>query len=133
MSMRDYAVNDYGLVLDEQTIKIIASKIFDDFADDDCDWGYELYNKGICKYISEFTGAAMSICDDGTLDWRHAYTYCDDVIYYVPITRISTLFKAAYKNMEKLVNEFKTELGEYLPDDFDYRSRIRQICGTYFG
>ena len=37
MSMRDYAVDDYGLLLTEETMKIIASKVCDDFDDIDED------------------------------------------------------------------------------------------------
>ena len=36
-------------------------------------------------------------------------------------------------NMEEIVDEFKSKLGKYLPEDFDYRSRISHICGTYYG
>lgn len=43
------------------------------------------------------------------------------------------LFKAAYKDMNELIDEFKSDIGEYLPEDFDYRANIRHIVGTYFG
>ena len=29
--------------------------------------------------------------------------------------------------------EMKSKIGEYLPEDFDYRSRICHISGTYYG
>ena len=134
MSMRDYAVDDYGLVLDEETTKVIASKVFDDYTEDVADWGYELYISGICEYIGEFTGEAQEITDDGTCIWGGNYEeYYDDVIYYVPLTKYPTLFKKSYNNMEEIIDEFKSKIGEYLPEDFDYRSRICHICGTYYG
>lgn len=134
MSMRDYAVDDYGLVLDEETVKVIASKVYEDYTEDIADWGFELYSSGICEYIGEFTGEAQEITDDGTFIWGGDYkSYNDEAIYYVPLSKYPTLFKRAYNNMEEIIDEFKSKLGEYLPEDFDYRSKIRHICGTYYG
>lgn len=135
MSMRDYAVSDYGLLLDEETIKIIASKVFDDFSEDeDEDWGYLLYDKGICEYISEFTGESFPVKEDGFVSWGDDGENCScETIVYVPTSNFPTLFKKAYENIDEIINEFKGKLGEYLPDGFDYRGKIRHINGTYFG
>ncbi len=135
MSMRDYAVDDYGLLLTEKTMKIIASKVCDDFEDmDEDEYGDALYEDGICEYIGDFTGEAGILFDNGLNDWiSNGETYDGDRIYYIPVSSYPTLFKAAYENMDALINEFKEKVGEYLPDDFDYRSKIRHIVGTYFG
>ena len=138
MSMRDYAINDYGLVLDGETMKLIASKVIDDFVDvdddEECgDWGYELYDYGICEYIVDFTGEAQEIDDNGYYWISDSISYSSDAICYVPVSNYPTLFRKAYNNMDELVEEFKDKIGEYLPKDFDYKSRIRIICGTYFG
>ena len=135
MSMRDYAVDDYGLLLDEETIKMIASKICDDFSYDATriDWAYELYDNGICEYISEFTGESQAIDDNGMYWGGESESYSNDVIAYVQARKYPTLFKAAYYNMSEMVDEFQLVLGEYLPEDFDYRKYIRHICGTYYG
>lgn len=134
MSMRDYAVDDYGLVLDEETIKAIISKLDVEPLDEDTDLAYILYDEGICEYISEFTGEAQVVQDNGYFDWGRDYIpFKSDSIAYVPLTHYPTLFKKAYNNMEEIIDELKSKLGEYLPEDFDYRSRIRHICGTYYG
>lgn len=136
MSMRDYAVNDYGLVLDYETMKLIASKIFDDFVDDVeeyGDWGYELYDHGICEYIVDFTGEAQEVDGNGFYWGGDSKYYSSDALCYVPVSTYPTLFKRAYNNMEEIVDEFKMKLGKYLSEDFDYRSRIRHISGTYYG
>ena len=135
MSMRYYAVSDYGLLLDEETIKIIASKLFEDFSEDEKeDWGYLLYDHGICEYISDFTGEAQQLSDNGTVVWSsNGEVYNDDVIYYIALSKYPTLFNGAYSCMDELIDEFKENLGEYLPDDFNYRNKIRHISGTYFG
>ena len=133
MSMRDYAVSDYGLLLDEETIKIIASKVLADYTDED-DMAYGLYDEGICEYISEFTGESMPISKDGQIVWcADSEDYRNEVIAYIPISNFPTLFKKAYENIDEIIDEFKGKVGEYLPDEFDYRSKIRYISGTYFG
>lgn len=135
MSMRDYAVDDYGLLLTEETMKIIASKVCDDFDDmDEDEYGDALYEEGICEYIGDFTGEAGILFDDGLNDWiSNGEMYDGDRIYYVQVSSYPTIFKAAYENMDALINEFKEKVGEYLPDDFNYRANIRHIVGTYCG
>lgn len=135
MSMGNWAVNDYGLVLDQETTKLIASKVLDDFVDDDeyVDYGYELYDCGIGEYIGDFTGEAQEVDGNGWYWGGDSISYSCDAIFYIPTSNYPTLFRKAYDNMDELVEEFKDKMGEYLPEDFDYRSRIRHICGTYFG
>lgn len=135
MSMRDYAVDDYGLLLDKDTVNDIASQIFEDYTENSDDyWGYELYDKGICEYVSEFTGEAQELTDDGAFIWGGAREYYDgDILVYVPLSKYPTLFKKAYNNMDEIIAELKEALGEYLPDDFDYRSKLCHISGTYYG
>lgn len=135
MSMRDYAVDDYGLLLTEETMKIIASKVCDDFEDmEEDEYGDALYEEGICEYIGDFTGEAGILFDDGLNDWiSNGEMYDGDRIYYVQVSSYPTIFKAAYENMDALIAEFKEKVGEYLPKDFDYRANIRHIVGTYFG
>ena len=93
MSMKDYAIEDYGLVLDEHAINDIASQIFEDYTENtDIYWGYELYEQGICEYIGEFTGSTQTLKDDGTDDWnRDIKDYNADGISSVEvIQRLST-------------------------------------------
>lgn len=133
MSMRDYAVSDYGLLLDEETIKIIASKVLADYTDED-NMAYGLYDKGICEYISEFTGESIPIREDGYVSWGgDGEDYRCETIVYVPTSNFPTLFKRAYKNIDEIIDEFKGKVGEYLPDGFNYRGKLRHISGTYFG
>lgn len=135
MSMREWAVDDYGLLLTKEMIKAIASKVLDDLEErDEEEYGDALYEDGICEYIGEFTGEAIYIEDDGTEDWRRSGESFDgNRIYYVNISKYPTLFKAAYKNMDELIEEFKSKVGDYLPEDFNYRANIRHIVGTYWG
>ena len=133
MSMRYYAVDDYGLLLDEETMIMIISKLNIEPLDRDESLEYVLYDEGICEYISEFTGEAQPVNDSGYFDWgSKCMSFRDECIAYVPL-KYPTLFKKAYNNMEEIIDELKSKLGKYLSEDFDYRSRICHICGTYFG
>ena len=141
MSMRDYAVNDYGLLITEDTIKLLASKLCEDYSDEAYiadEWGFkdELINKDFVYYLSDFTGEANPIDDDGCVLWGHAgehTLYSNETIFYIPLMNYPLLFTAAYNNMDEIVEEMKETVGKYLPDDFDYRGNLMYICGTYFG
>ena len=133
MSMRDYACEDYGLVLDEPTMKHICAKMWADDPVEDGDEGCALYEAEVCNLFGQFTGEAVSIRDDGTDDWSNSTTYGCDEVYYVPINKYPSLFRTAYKDMSEIVDEFKTKVGEYMPNGYDYRANIRHIIGTTFG
>lgn len=138
MSMRYYAVNDYGLVMTREMLKNICSKYYREYTeekynDDEYSFNDALYEEGVVEYISGFTGEAMVIDDNGNDDYNSSEAYNDDTIYYVPTQNYGTLFKAAYANMEELESEFRNKFNKYFPDDFDYRKHICHIVGTYFG
>ena len=105
----------------------------DDYEDDEFAFNEALYDEGLVEYIGSFTGEAIAINENGENIWSDSESYDDDIIYYVPTNMVSTLFKAAYSNVDEMIEEFKEKIGEYLPDDFDYRKYIRHISGTHFG
>lgn len=139
MSMQHYPVDNYGLYLDFDTLKHMASKLCEDFtpeAFDEDEWFYlnELYEMGHVDYMSEFTGEAIAIRDTGEPMWgvpHQVYSY--DTCWYAPARKQTRMFGAAYENMDELIAEFRDRLGEYLPVDFDYRKNLCLVCGTYFG
>lgn len=138
MSMRDYAVNDYGLLMTKEMLKAVASKVIENYSDEEydnneMDFNYKLYEFGIIETISEFTGEAMKINIDGSDNWSNGECFNSECIYYIPASKYPSIFTAAYNNIDEMANEFKEKLGEYLPDDFDYKSYICHIVGTYFG
>ena len=122
-------------------MKMLAKKHCSEFTEEDFEmdeFGFyeEVENvfRGNIDYISEFSGEAQYVSDDGVCDWG-----CDTIyfsgsyLYYVPINRRMTLFEAAYKDMDDMIADFKERIGEYMPEDFDYRNNIRFIVGTYWG
>lgn len=139
MSMQHYAVYDYGLYLDFETLKHMACKACKDctpeaFSDDEWYYLNKMYEQGYIEYMSEFTGESICIGDNGETLWglTHA-VYSYDSCYYVPAWKHSRMFGSSYENMDELIAEFRDRLGEYLPDDFDYRKNLCLVCGTYFG
>jgi hypothetical protein len=130
--MRYYAVCDYGLVLDNETMKYVAHKVCIDYSDD-MDLAYELYDQGICEYIAEFTGEALPIDERGFFEYGDGEVYSNDQIAFVQVRRWPTLFIQAYPDMDDLIEDFKNRVGQYLPEDFDYRNHIRCIIGAYLG
>ncbi len=138
MSMRDYAVDDYGLVFNSNHLEVLAAKLFDDYTEQDYSEHKYEYIEGLVdelglEYISEFTGEAMYVNDDGTSRWDDVNCFSADSIIYLGLSNCSTLFKAAYSNVDEVINEFKTKVGKYLPNNFQYRSCLRHIVGTYYG
>lgn len=138
MSMNYYSVDDYGLLITTEMLKIMASKMCEDYTEEmyeEDEWSFneELYDEGLVERISEFIGEAIAINDDGTSRWYDCKSYNCDTIHYLPVEKINTLFKAAYNNIDEIIDEFKKKLGEYLPEDFDYRNNIRHISGCYYG
>lgn len=138
MSMRDYAVDDYGLILNTNHLQLLASKILNNFSEKEWetnrwDMAEELTEKLSIECISEFCGEAFAITNIGESDWSNTDIYNGDSIYYIGVSVYPNLFKQAYSNMDELILEFKKKIGKYFPDNFDYRSNIRHIVGTYFG
>lgn len=138
MSMRDYAVDDYGLVLNTDHLHCLSTMLLDDFTE--AEWENDKYgciegviDKLAIESISEFSGEAFAINDNGESDCANADVYSGEPIYYVGASVYPNLFKRAYKDINEMIDEFKTEIGKYLPADFDYKNNIRHIVGTYFG
>lgn len=131
MSMRNYVVDDYGLVLDINSLRILASKILYE--------GDGFYAPTVVaeelgiEYISDFTGRASAIKDNGEDDWESRELFSEDIIFYLRVRNRPTLFSQVYESVNELISEFKEELGEFLPEDFDYRGNTRHIVGTFFG
>lgn len=126
MSMRDYAVDDYGLVFNGNHLQLLASQVCDDYTEKDYDKNrYDYYEAVVDKFalecIGEFTGEAIYVDDEGSSRFDIVDIYNADSIYYLSLSEHATLFKSAYNSIDDIINEFKTKVGKYLPDNFQYR------------
>lgn len=133
MSMRDYACEDYGLVLDQSAMRYICKTMFVDDPVEEGDEGCALYEAEVCNLFGQFTGEAFGIQENGNDTWDNSTSYSCDEVYYVPLKKCPSLFDTAYKDINEIIEELKEKIGEYLPEDYDYRSNIRHIVGTTFG
>lgn len=141
MSMREYAFEDCGMVLNTNHLQMLAKRICADYSDKEWekspDSRYEFLDKVSEKldmqYISGFDGEAIFITDDGHNDCDDSLQYDNDVLYYIPLSNYPTMFKPAYNSIDEIVDELREKLGQFLPQNFDYRNNIRHIVGTYYG
>lgn len=139
MSMRDYGISEYGLLLDDEALQYMASKICKNYSDDaykDDKWDFidEIYST-CCEYLSNFTGETFEIDDvgDDIVGSKNNEIFYETTILYVPCNKFPKLFSTAYQSVDEIVDEMRERVGKYLPSDFDYRGNIRHIVGTYFG
>jgi hypothetical protein len=138
MSIRDYAVEDYGIVLKKDDLKKICMNLFEDCTDETWEEDYRGFVESLKDemvdlcYCGNFTGEAFAIDRDGRDDYSNSIAFSDDSLYYVPIQKYPTLFEAAYKCFEDIVADFTETMSSYVPSDFDFTS-VRHIVGTYFG
>lgn len=133
MSMREYATEDYGLVLDDKALRHICDKAFVDDPVNEGDETGTLYEAEIINLFGEFTGEAFCINDNGDDIWDCSISCNCDEVPYVPIKKYPSLFRSAYKDFNEIIEELKEKIGECLPEDYDYRSNIRHIIGTTLG
>ena len=136
MSMRDYAVYDFGMIIDEETGLMICQALGYEFDEDKEDISNEisniLYENGIVDVIWQFTGEAIGINDTGYQKFSDSIFYNDEAIMFVGL-RFPTLFRGVYRDVTDIIVDLKSKVGEYLPNDFDYRKNIRFVVGTYWG
>ena len=141
MSMRDYGVDDYGMVLNTNHLQLLASKVCSDYSEKEwskdastrCYFVEEVAEKLGLEYIGEFDGEATLIDENGDSNWRDSLVFSGDTVYYIPLSRYPNLFHSSYCGIEDVVSEIKGKVGKYLPENFDYCNHIRHIVGTYFG
>lgn len=138
--MKDYGVHAYAMILTKETMEMLAKAVYgkeENFEENFADCPYNFYNDledTFClSSISEFTGEACFLQSDGTSDYSVTETFSGDTIYYCEFNNSPMLFDAAYESIDEIVEEMKDNFGEYLPDDFNYRSYFREIAGSYYG
>ena len=126
MSMRDYAFQAYGILLN--------GLVDDDLLE-------ELAENETVESRSSFTGEAFAMRDDGTEDWGDSVCFKYTTVFYLDVPRYPKFFKAAYKDMDDLLHATAKVYWSVRREDgrlpklgmLDIRKRIRSITGTYYG
>lgn len=136
MSMRNYAVDEYGLLIDDAAIRYVARNLKKNNVEEP-DWDdiAAAEEELDCYYTSEFYGEAFAIRDDGRDDYDSdtRLLFDGDVLYLIPLRRYPTLFSTAYNNMQEVIAEVRQGVERLLPQDFDYRNHLRHVIGSYVG
>lgn len=82
-------------------------------------------------YATFFDGEGISINAEDIPDPISIH-YDNDYVVYIPAQREMNLFRAAYADVQELVDEFKKQLQTLLPDEIDLRPYVASISGTYY-
>lgn len=92
MSMRNYSVSGYGIILNG----LLDTDALDELAESE-----------IVSTQFEFTGDANSLNDDGSENWSDETSFDSEGLYFIEVPKYPRFFKAAYKNMDALVADLK--------------------------
>lgn len=146
MSMRDYYVEGFALILTEKEIKAISSKVFKEdynsyeefekeFKNDIFSFLDELRSDFDIMYITNFIGDVYGITKRGTPDYSGESVHLEEeLIIYIPSLRFEpALFSAPYHCMDDIVSEMREKLANFLPTDYNYSENIKYFSGSCFG
>lgn len=138
MLMKYNAVDDYGVVLNTNHLHCIASKLFNPLAEKEWAENREAIVDDIIdrlpfvERVFSFTGEVYPVNDDGYTRYE-AEPYVSDDLYYVGASWYPNLFKAVYRDMNEALDDIKSQVGKYLPDNFNYKDNFKHIIGVYYG
>ena len=126
MSMGTYATYDYGLVLND----IVDKDLLEELAESD-----------VVEYQSSFTGEAFPLKDNGCEVWGGGEHYYDETVYYISVSRYPQFFRAAYKDMDAVVEDLYARYNDIRKSCKELkklskkqiRANLRHITGTYYG
>ena len=135
MSMRDYGMDDYGIVLNGLGSKKGKHPDFDEA------WLDEMQESTPVESQSSFTGEVIPLLDNGSPDWNSTEYFTDETIYYISVVKHPTLFKQAYQDMKEIVDELVSSYRNARKTDDrlpkltrkEIRGMIRYITGCYCG
>ena len=80
-------------------------------------------------YAPEFTGTAKCILHEHE---NQTFEYDDEYLIYIQTEKEPSLFSTAYPTQDSLIEEYKTQLKNILPEDFDYAGCIARLEGVYY-
>ena len=133
--MRDYGMDDYGIVLNGLGSKKGKHPDFDE------SWLDQMQGDTPVESQSSFTGEVIPLLDNGSPDWNSTEYFTDKTIYYISVVKHPTLFKQAYRDMKEIVDELAASYRNARKTDYrlpkltrkEIRGMIRYITGCYNG
>lgn len=116
MSMREYAVRDYGVLIYEEDL-------LEEYLEEYENNGYI----DVLENYSDFEGEMMF------LDPSRPHTYSPgEYFFFGQSERFPSMFSRAYNNYEELKTELKDNYSKFVKEDFPWDDRIVELNGTIF-
>lgn len=138
MSMKEYGTFGRGLVIPDNLIEYVATHSEN--------WDQEVYENDFSTFFEEnrmlggkqvlsFTECSGDFFDIDDLHYIvfDEYEINEESFYIIEMDKYPSLFAQAYKDLDEIVEEFKSAVGKYFPDDFDYQKYLVSYHGTYWG
>lgn len=82
-------------------------------------------------HAPNFTGTAECILHEYK-DRNQTFEYDDEYLIYVQTEKEPSLFSTAYPTQDSLIEEYKTQFKNILPEDFNYAECITKLKGIYY-
>lgn len=134
MSTNIYAMMTYGLHLEREVLISSAERLSGEENLSLSDAVEILYERGLVDYDGSFTGEAMMLRLDGSLDYGYPLeVYYDEPIAYITLPNQPSLLKGAYRSFDAAVEAVKKIGQQFLPSDYDYTGHLCAFIGTTFG
>ena len=142
MSMREYGTFGRGLLIPEKCIESVVKKCTD-FNEEEYGDNYKQFLNDTVYDSANFDGGHLiefSECsgDFFDVDDKEYKMFEDDEVdedwfFIIELDKYPSLFTQAYKDEDEIVEEFKSKVGKYFPEDFDYKKYLVSYHGTYWG
>ena len=124
MSMREYGVVDFGMIIEAELGKSICKKF-------EVEALYELEDENICS-LSDFCGCIRKINENGSL-FGEGESLTDESLYYFSTSLAPNFIKGAYSSVEEIAEEIALKAKDYLPEGYPIKDHLCFIYGTIFG
>ena len=124
MSMKEYGVSEFGMIIDADLEKKICEKF-------KADGLYDI-EAGVIASFSEFSGVIRCIAENGDI-YGHGENFYDETIYFFPTEFAPNFIKASYSSIDKIAKEIALIAKDYLPEGYPVKDHLCFIYGTIFG
>ena len=138
----NFPVTGYGLVLDGKELYSFLEKVYETFDEDDKECADPQSPDEMIETIRD-NYSGKYITHDGyyytDVEMPSFYAIsendvgldCDFLFFFSE--KQPKIIGVAYNSKEELIQEFKDDLGKYLPDDFNWEDHIGGMSGVLYG
>lgn len=144
MSKKTYGITVKGLLIPNQILGYVMThaedwektpeenkSIYEVNPIDFFDGCYSLGNNAV-SVVSNCSGDFFDI-DEIDYSKISEKDYDKDCFVIVELHKYPSLFCQAYKDIDEIVKEYKSSVGKYFPENFDFKKYLVTFIGTYEG